>query len=84
MLSKIDVFDFNEIVIIHHLSELQLLKKYESALKGNYKYSWIQEKLIELKIQPSSLTYKWENVILQMKKGIKERLYYFIYKFTNK
>ncbi|MCK5705408.1 MAG: hypothetical protein KAI29_29865, partial [Cyclobacteriaceae bacterium] len=79
-----DELDFNEIVIIHHLNELQLLKKYESVLIGNYKYCWIQEKLIELKIQPSSLTYKWENVILQMKKGIKERLYYFIYKFTNK
>jgi len=84
MLDRIDESDFDEIVILHHLSDLQVLKKYESVLKENYKYQWIQEKLLELSIKPFSKKFNMARKIEQIEKGIKERLYYFIYKFTNK
>lgn len=84
MLDRIDESGFDEIVILHHLSDLQVLKKYEPVLKENYKYQWIQEKLLELSIKPSSKKFNMARKIEQIEKGIKERLYYFIYKFTNK
>ena len=81
---KINASSFDEIVIMHHLSELHLLKKYESVLCESYKYQWIQEKLKELKIHPSSLNFMLLKAKERLIKGFKERLFYFIYKFTSK
>ena len=84
MLNGLNDSGFNEIVILHHLSDLHLFETYESVLCESYKYQWIQEKLKELKIHPSSLKFKLTRAKEKVIKGFKERLFYFIYKFTSK
>lgn len=83
MLDGLNDSGFGEIVILHHLSDLHLLRKYESVLKGSYKYQWIQEKVREIGIEPHNKKFILARKLDRIEKGIKERLYYLIYKFTN-
>ncbi len=74
----------DEIVIMHHLSNLDLLFEGDQRMDGNEKYEWIKEKVIELKIFPRSGIGRIMDKSEHLVRLIKERLYYFIYTFTSR
>jgi len=74
---------FDAIKILHHLNNLHLLDESDFVNSGNLKIQWVKEKIIELGIQPKNPWQKIHLRILQVVKEFKERLYYFIFKFTH-
>jgi lipopolysaccharide biosynthesis glycosyltransferase len=75
--------DLNEICVIHHLNNLDLLKKLPTSLLSTEKIDWISEKSSSFKITKRSIFSRTMRCYSEFEKKLKERIYYFIYKFAS-
>jgi len=72
-----------EICVVHLLNNLDLLNDIPATLISENKKLWISEKLNTFKINNNGLPESLFSSFQEMEKKMKERFYYFIYKFTN-
>lgn len=77
--SKLD-----EICVMHHLNNLHLLNRISPNLISEEQKYWINQQMKTLKILHIGYREKWKLAYLQLQLKFKERISYFIYKFTGR
>ncbi len=75
-----------ELSVIHHLRRLDLIEKIPDTLVAKEKKLWLQEKMsaFNIKIKDEGLLKTLPEWYRETARLVKERFYYFIYKFTSR
>lgn len=77
---QINSINLDEIAIMHHYNNLDLIKDHQIEIVGHDKAAWIQRQLNLLDFYPEKILRKISDDARQKQLRLKEKLYYFIYR----
>jgi hypothetical protein len=78
----IKVLDLEEISILHHLNNLELIFSGQIKAKGKEKEVWLFEELKKLSLHPDHMSGRFARAIQSMQMRLKEKIYFFIYSLS--
>ena len=76
------VLDLEEIAILHHLNNLDLILNGQITMKGKDKEVWLREELKKLGLYPDRTATRLSRARQRMQMQLKEKIYYFIYRLS--